>query len=116
MGKPMLHRHSDGKRKIKTTALADFAIQSELTAVQFDQAMSDCEAKTRAFGFLTGFAKAIEGFEDALLFGGRNAGPIVAYFDANAAAGQVRAEFDAAVLWGELDSVAEEVHQHLLEP
>jgi len=78
--------------------------------------MGDGEAKTRALGFLAGFTKAIEGFEDALLFGGRDAWPIVAHFDANAATGQVRAEFDAAAFWSELDSVAEEVHQHLLEP
>jgi len=64
--------------------------------VQFDQAMGDGKAEAGTLGFLAQFMKAIEGFEDALLFGGRDAWPVVAHFDANAAAGQVRAEFDAA--------------------
>src|SRR6266481_1332513 len=116
MGKRSLNRQSNRKREIETTSLAYFAVQSELTAVQFDQAMSDGKAKARALGFLAGFVKAIEGFEDALLFGGRDARPIVAHFDANASAGQVRSDFDVAAFWSELDSVAEQVHQHLLDP
>src|SRR5260370_16377210 len=83
MGKRSLNRHSNGKREIETTTPAYFAVQSELTAVQFDQAMSDGKAKARALGFLAGFMKTIEGFEDALLFGGRDARPTVTPFAPN---------------------------------
>src|SRR5258708_35306158 len=100
MGKRSLNRHSNGKREIETTTPAYFAVQSELTAVQFDQAMSDGKAKARALGFLAGFMKTIDGSEDPLQFGGRDATPTGACSDANAAAGHVRCDVDGAACCG----------------
>jgi len=44
---------------MEATPLTSLAVQAELTAMQFRQSLSDCQAETCAFGGLTGLPKTI---------------------------------------------------------
>src|SRR5579859_146504 len=105
-----------GKREVETTAMAEFAFESELAAMQFDQAVSNGKAQAGSFGVSTRFAQPVESFENALLFFRRNSRAAIAHFDANVATNVEGIEFDEAAVRSEFDGVAEKIHEDLAKP
>src|SRR5207245_2260579 len=59
----------------EATSLARLALETELAALQFNQALGDGQAQARTFCGLTGLRETVEGVKDALLILGGNSWP-----------------------------------------
>src|SRR5229473_7413967 len=84
-----------GKREIETASLAYLTLQAQLTAMQFNQALSDGQSQSSPFRFLAGFPEPVESLENAPFLFGRYTRAVVPHFNANAAATQMGGEFDS---------------------
>ena len=75
--------------------MAGLTLEEDLAAVGFDGVLDDAEADADALGFAAEFgAETIELFEDALVFGGRDAGAAVLEGDVDGAGVGCEAEGD----------------------
>ena len=99
----------------EATSLARLALETELAALQFNQALGDGQAQARTFCGLTGLRETVEGVKDALLLLGGNSRPGIAHLHSDLAVRLVSYQFDAAACGREFDGVANQVHEHLLE-
>src|SRR5437879_13880927 len=74
---------SNGQTEMKATSVARCALQAQVPALQFDQAIGDYQAQSRAFHAFARITQAVEGFENSLLFFPRNPRPVIAHFHKN---------------------------------
>jgi hypothetical protein len=75
---------------MKAASLSHLTVNTQLTAMQFNQALSDGQAKPSPFRLRSGTSETVESFKDSpLLFGG-DTWAVILHFHANFAAIQVR--------------------------
>src|SRR5712692_9467142 len=109
---------SDGKEgqgKMEASALAGLALNLQFASVQFDEARSDGKSQAGTFRGAACLRQAIERFEDPPLFFGGNSRAIVAHFQLDLAPHLTRNQFDSARFGSELDRIADQIHEDLLE-
>jgi len=83
--------------------------------VQFDEARSDGKSQAGAFRGAACLRQAIERFEDPPLFFGGNSRAIVTHFQLDLAPHLTCNQFDSASFGSELDRIADQIHEDLLE-
>jgi hypothetical protein len=104
-----------GKSKIKACTLTGLALDFQLASVEFDEPGTDGKAQARAFGSSARLCQANERLENPLLLFEGDTRAIVAHFHFNFVIHLTGGEINASTFGGELDGVADKVHEHLFE-
>src|SRR5580658_7554950 len=113
---PLPGGFSKAQSEEEAAALARFTLQPDLSAMQFDQAFRDGQSQARAFSHaLGGGAGLVEAFENGLLLFSGDSDSRIAHHDAHRSLHHRRFDPDASARWRELDGIAEQVVEDLLE-
>src|SRR5690349_22338129 len=93
-----LDRDGNREKEIETASLSCLTIKTQLSAVQFDKALGDGQAKPSPFCHFAGIPEPVKGLEDPRLLFIGNARAVVPHFHANTAVLQACRQFDSTAV------------------
>src|SRR5699024_1347625 len=104
--------HLVGQREVEGAAPADLGLHPDLAAVLLDRQLAERETHAGVVAVVDGVPGLLEGVEDALLVGFRDALPVVAHAEHEAVLLLPGPEIDVAAAPRVLDGVGQKVGQY----